>query len=336
MTNQSPLQNVVEEFSGLNLGDSRLNKRLEKSVLAIAADPAKSFPKAMTGAELEGLYRLLNNDKVTFEKVFAPHQAATVRRVESHPLVLVAHDTTEFRFSEESVREGLGPMEKKGQGFFGHVALAMTPSRQALGILGVERWAREERVDGSPRPTQRERYNDPTKEPLRWGRLVNRVHEALGPYENVIHLMDREADDYDILVELRERRYVVRSSYDRRLANVEKQSLRPFMRTVDVMVNDRAATLSARTKKRPSKEIKKYPPRKPRQAILSISAAKVELKRPDKAAKSLPEILPMNVVHVSEPNPPDGADPIEWFLFTSEPIDTIEQVNQVVDFYCCR
>ena len=44
----------------------------------------------------------------------------------------------------------------------------------------------------------------------------------------------------------------------------------------------------------------------------------------------------LNVVRVSEPNPPAGEEPIEWVLFTSEPVETPDQVAAVVDMYRAR
>jgi hypothetical protein len=42
------------------------------------------------------------------------------------------------------------------------------------------------------------------------------------------------------------------------------------------------------------------------------------------------------VVHVREPNPPEGAEPIEWFLLTSEPIKTKDEIVAVVNHYRAR
>ena len=42
------------------------------------------------------------------------------------------------------------------------------------------------------------------------------------------------------------------------------------------------------------------------------------------------------MVRVWEANPPDGAAPTEWLLYTSEPIETPEQQLRVVDYYRAR
>jgi hypothetical protein len=49
----------------------------------------------------------------------------------------------------------------------------------------------------------------------------------------------------------------------------------------------------------------------------------------------LPEVA-VNVVLVREINPPTDESAVEWMLLTSLPIDTVDQVRQVVQYYCIR
>src|SRR5208337_3247248 len=73
----------------------------------LARNPGLSFPEAMgSEGQLEGLYRFLNNDEVTFEAVHAPHAEQTRSRCQAHDRVLVLHDTTVLTFNGD--REGLG------------------------------------------------------------------------------------------------------------------------------------------------------------------------------------------------------------------------------------
>jgi hypothetical protein len=50
----------------------------------------------------------------------------------------------------------------------------------------------------------------------------------------------------------------------------------------------------------------------------------------------LPKTLEVNVVRVWEPDPPEGAEPIEWVLVTNEPIETEADVCAIVDYYRAR
>lgn len=66
------VESIALEFRGAGLGDKRRSERLERIGLELARDPGLSFPEAMgSEGQLEGLYRFLNNDEVTFEAVHA-------------------------------------------------------------------------------------------------------------------------------------------------------------------------------------------------------------------------------------------------------------------------
>ena len=53
--------------------------------------------------------------------------------------------------------------------------------------------------------------------------------------------------------------------------------------------------------------------------------------------KSLnPQPVDLNVVRVREVDAPKGTTPIEWVLYTSLPIDTFEQVWEIIGFYEAR
>jgi hypothetical protein len=331
------------EFKWVELGDKRLNERAGKIAGKLAEMPAATFPKALSEAELTAYYRFVNHETVTFESLLDSHVESTKRRVEGFRRIIVAHDTTDFRFKDEEIREGLGPMDNGGQGFYAHVSLAFDSARQPLGTLAVEPWTREAKDPKAPKPTKKERYESPDKESLRWLRAVGKVEKQLAGQDcEVIHVMDREADDYHLLAALlgQEHRFVIRSSTDRLLSqenpgeNAEKK-LRSFARQFEVRF-ERSAELAHRKKKRPAKQVKTFPPRKARTAQLSFSAGPVTLRRPDAANKNLPCALALNLVHVVELNPPEDAQPVEWFLLTNQPIDTGEQIARVVDDYRAR
>src|SRR5258708_12861191 len=94
------LEDIALEYRGAALGDKRRNMRLERIALKLARNPGLGFPEAMTTeGQLEGLYRFLNNDQVTFEAVHAPHAQQTRSRCQAQERVLVLHDTTILSFN---------------------------------------------------------------------------------------------------------------------------------------------------------------------------------------------------------------------------------------------
>ena len=80
-----------------------------------------------------------------------------------------------------------------------------------------------------------------------------------------------------------------------------------------------------------------YPARDGRVATVSFAACAVVLQRPaDHRASALPATVAVNVVFAWEAHPPSGEVPVEWWLVTTEPIDTVDQVLQIVEWYRTR
>lgn len=270
----------------------------------------------------------MNNRKTSLSSLVAPHLKQSADRVSSASEVpVVAHDTTQFRFdalaeNAELQRTGLGKLSKGGQGFFLHLALAVTGNdlRDPLGVVGTHSWAR-------PCPSGNEF--------LRWGEVVKQVRANLGT-SPVIHVMDREADSYSLYNELQTsgERFVIRIKHDRRLADAEtlkeQVSKAETVCMRDVLLSKRKADI-----RRPRHE-KIHPPRAMRPATLAIAARSVVLQRPKDLSAEFPKSLALNVVHVSEPNPPEGQTPIQWWLATTESVETKEDIVRIVDAYRAR
>lgn len=326
------------EVQGANFGDIRLSARLVQLTERLARAPEQSFPKAAgTDAALEATYRFLGNEAVTPAAILQPHLAATVERCKAAEVVVVAHDTTEFRFS--GAREGLGRLRSdQSHGFLGHFALAISAGKRApLGILGLETIFREQRARA-----RRIRKGVPMaeKESRRWLDLVRRADDALGAEVTAVHVMDREADIYELLATMQaeNRRFVVRLQVDRpvdttlgrgKINDVIRRKRTRLAREVD---------LTARRPRRgdPLSRGQKHPYRMARKATLRISATSVTIPRPSAVAEECPAAIRVNVVRVQEVDVPRGVAPVEWRLVTSEPVETTEDVAAVVDAYRAR
>ena len=76
-------------------------------------------------------------------------------------------------------------------------------------------------------------------------------------------------------------------------------------------------------------------PRESRQTEVVVRAARVTLRPPWRPDRQLPPVS-VNVVLVSEANPPTGDEPVEWLLLTDLPIDSIQQVQRIIEYYCVR
>jgi hypothetical protein len=327
------LASIGQEFTGADLGDLRLSKRLLGIAERMAEQPDRSFPKAVRGeAELEAVYRFFQNEKVTWAGVLAPHIARTVERVEAaaEPVV-VAHDTTEFAFGGEA-RVDLGRLLQQGRGFYGHFALAVggRKIRDPLGIVGLKVVVRdEERV--TENATRRQK--NPDKEQHRWLDLVEEVESALEGCTKPIHVMDREADSYEIFDGLISagRRFVIRLTHNRVLDDGESRLFDELKQVEGIA--EREVPLGHRKRHSAPSHRKIHPPRAARMAKLAFAATTICLPRPTYLKGSFAQQLQLNVVRVFEVDTPAGCEAVEWRLVTTEPIDTAEQALTIVDFY---
>jgi hypothetical protein len=328
---------MSDDLQGAQFGDVRLTKRLLRVADALAAKPDASLPKATgSDAALEGTYRFLNHDEVTPERILEPHIAATVRRAAAASTVIVAHDTTEFRFDGD--RDGLGWINTSGaQGFFGHFALALTAdgTRRPLGVVGLQTVMRQ----GAPRNRKHSERRAPhDRESLRWHELAAEVGDRLRGHARVIHAMDREADSYRLFAQLIAAGdgFVIRMRTDRRIVAPEPASFRVDERMAkaeELFVREvPLSTRKPRSDGRPTR----HQPRSARMAKLGFSAVALTILRPDHERDPLPPSLTLNVIRVFEVDAPADVEAVEWTLMTTEPIDTLDQVAVAVDEYRAR
>ena len=182
-----------------------------------------------------------------------------------------------------------------------------------------------------------------TNESHRFVRLIEETNEQLSPSTCPIHVIDREGDIYELLVRLSRchHRYVIRSSKNR--ATPQRHPAGPgHVRVSEVLqglegIAEREVCLSARGRSsRPPRAQKIHPTRKGRVATLSFRATRIALRRPDDCSSALPPSHELNLVHVTELDAPEGHEPVQWQLLTSEPIASEEEVLRVVDIYRAR
>src|SRR5437660_6483304 len=152
--------------------------------------------------------------------------------------------------------------------------------------------------------------------------MVDEVSNRVEHRAELIHVMDAEGDSYELLAHLltSQHRFVIRAAQERRLQG--SGSLRDALAGSEA-VACRRVRLGARSRMASRGQKSQRQPRDARLANLHVSATQVTLRRPD-GRDSLPPTLTLHVVHVRELSPPDGEQPVEWKLYSSEPIDSPE------------
>jgi len=343
---KSSVDRVLTAFAELDLGDPRRTRRVMRTVENLASNPRSSFPDAMgSEADIEGAYRLMSSRHVTMAALCEAHSEVTAKRALAAGRVLAIHDTTTFEFKHADVEE-VGYLNTGKAGFLAHYTLVVNAddSRQPLGVAYVEDFRRTKPPSkpSAKGHLQRKRsgaetVQDPTRESTRWFRGFEAANERLKCTE-VIHVADREGDNYDLLAQAVAQgyRFVIRARVlTRRVEGPtgDFETLRAVIAGAHGKIK-REVELSAR--KQPSAPRSSHTGRKARSAKLAFSATTVILRRPRYQATSLPEEVQVNVVRVFEPAPPRGDEPVEWVLLTSEPIATKQDVATIVDIYRAR
>jgi hypothetical protein len=333
---------IEAETEGADFGDERLDRRYQLLLDRLSDKPTLSIPAACRGwSETTAAYRFFDNDKTDAAKVLKPHHEATVERIDAHPVVIVAQDTTEVELVRQQERVG-GPLNEESRwGLFVHPLLAMTAKRVPLGVVTAKIWSRDaEEFAKSQEEKRRARKAKPIeeKESGRWleGYQSACALAAQTPDTMIVAVSDSEGDIYECLQAGSEgaAKYIIRGCQDRALLDEEYPlvlqvlACKAALGKMKIRVSKREASTGDKTKKRKQA-------RDARVACVSVRAARVLLRGPDRPGGKLPNIV-VNAILVKEEKPPEGAEAIEWLLFTNLPIKTFAQVKVALDYYCCR
>ena len=359
---------ALEEMVTANLPDQRLNHRLTHLLSDLGCRPTASIPAACGGLnEITAAYRFFDNDKVNPDNILQPHAEQTRRRMAQQQTVLLIQDTTEVDLTRPSQQvQGAGPLDGSSRrGVFLHPLHAFTPEAIPLGTAWCRIWAREAEAEPLSKAERRKKRKTATleqKESQRWIEGLRQARQIAQemPRTQCICVADSEADIYELFTEPRGLvpvDWLIRACQDRALEAEEPEEpgpevesparsepepeaakvpslLRsrvmatPLLFTKQITVRGRQAKLSCETRgRRQSRET--------RQANLEVRAASVTLRPPYRAGVSLSPVV-VNIVLVSEPSPPAGEEAVEWILVTTLPIDSVDQVRQIIEYYCVR
>ena len=339
---------VGEEMASVDLHDKRLNKRLMQVLSDLGERPHASIPAACGGrSETMAAYRLFDNEKVTYEEILQPHYEATRKRMAAQKLVLLVQDTTELDLTRPDQQvTGAGPMDSVNRrGAFVHRMDAFTADGTPLGAVWSDVWTRDEEYFSQPqceKRKQRKLAPIEEKESFRWLQGLRKAREVAEelPEVQCICVADSEADIYHLFAEPRGEsgmHWLIRACQERCVEDEWKKSgavIREELLTHPVLFR-KEISVRARKAKTSCEKRSRRSVRKSRKAEMEVRAARITLRPPAQSDRPLPSV-PVNVVLVREVNPPEGEERIEWILLTTLPIDTVEQVQEIIQYYGVR
>ena len=314
---------ACREYGRSGHSDVRVRERLVTMGRAWNDRPGEILPVIFPGeAEQRAAYRLLSNPKVTMDHILEGHQEAMVERCRAERLILAVQDTTFLDYNGLEATEDLVDIGGGGSGTLGlaaHAGVAFTEGGCALGLFHLDA---DFRV-----PPEREADD---KESRRWLDGYDRAVDlaAACPSTRVLVICDREGDTWDLLTRASHevgllvrasrstrRRVVTATGAGKNLWDHMADEPCIAMKRIDIAACGGPRRRKARTDVR-----------------LEVRAARVDLAAPGSKPRGTPPLSVM-AVHVTEPSPPAGQDPLDWMLLTTEGDVTAADALKTVSFY---
>lgn len=261
--------------------------------------------------------------------MLAPHYKQTSARIKDcqSKYILAIQDEMRLNYTSHKAKIDLGVIGKTSKtnqyGIIQHSVLCVTDSNEPLGLMDVNFF------DFSEFDTTTNRDHRSIKEKARcqWIDGLNKMRSRLGECDKpIITVADREGDFYEWLHPLiiQEEAFVIRAQHDRCTGDKFKKenkklsellSEAPIEGRMEVTIQDVA-----------SREMKTI--------ILQLKALKITLPVPKHFTKKTIEAnhycpIQLNVVMAYN-------EEYEWLLFTSLPIETLAQIQEIVTIYRAR
>ena len=304
---------IYEQFSTIDVGDTRLQKRAVDVALGCAKHPEESLAGRFDKwADLQGTYRFFNNPKITHQALQQPHYDQVLEKARwSEQLVLFIQDGSELLFNSHPWTHGLGPTaDSNGNGFMFHSCLVAkyhedSQETEILGLGYQEAWVRPEEKSKA----------DKSKESEVWLRTLEKMGR---PKANWVSVGDRANDIYDFLHNANRLgwKHVVRARHDRNVEIDGKQT-----RLFSWIRRQTAKCTSTLYVKAKGEEFGSD------EMTLEITWIKAKLFPPGSESSSAGEEV--TYVRVWCPDKPR----LEWLLVTNLPVNNQEGALRIVRIY---
>ncbi|HVS73055.1 MAG TPA: IS4 family transposase [Phycisphaerae bacterium] len=278
----------------------------------MAEYPERSMPKqAGSWADLKATYRFFANPRVDELAIGLPHREATFAACVGHQVVLCVQDDSDLSSVKIAAEEHLM-----------HHTLAVVPEGKLLGILQQRFFARVKKQAGETRKQRAERW----RESDIWQESVEAISDA-PEGTRFIHVADRGADNLRFMHACIAKKtgFVVRAHHDRR---VDQDTGKLWQTLEQEPVRKKIqVTIGAQRGNKP---------RRKREATLSVRFKQVQLEAPWNQHEAHDGPLVVYAVHLVEEEPPQGVEPVDWMLLTSEEVTSVEQAQRIIAYYQCR
>lgn len=267
---------------------------------------------------------------MTKERLIEPHYEQSVNRIKSSQskYILAIQDQMRLNYTHHPAKHDLGRIGKTGKttqyGLIQHSILCVDDRNEPLGLMDLSFF------DFSEFETEIHRDQRSITEKTRcyWVDGLHRMRARLGTDSVVpiITVADREGDFYEWLHPLvfNKESFVIRAQYNRVTGETFKKGNKklkvvleeaPVLGKMDVVIQDVT-----------SREVNTIQ--------LSLKATEITLPAPKHLNKDQIQLNQYSAIKLNVVQAYDGEH--EWILFTSLPIDTLEQLQEIVSIYQAR
>jgi hypothetical protein len=321
---------VQEEFKNLGINCGRTLKRFIQTMTTLSKKPNESIAGASDNkAEAKAIYRLIDNDKLTEEVILNTHRKATIdKMIESDAnIILSVQDTTTLNYTSHSKTEGLGHFGsgEYSKGLIVHSALAMTTEGIAFGLLDQKIWTRDPAERGKRKDKKTKSIEE--KESYKWLESMGKSHLGIPKAIRLVHVCDREADVYEFFNK------AVEDDQDFLVRVVQNRKTTEACKLFDTINNQKSSgEMIVEIPRDSRRNIPK------RETTLEIKYKQVSVFAPQNTPKNFKGkgTVTLSILLVKEINPPEGLEPIEWYLATSMGIYNVKEAIEKVSWYVHR
>ena len=334
-----------KHFGGAICTDIRRQRRLISLASQMMKSPGKSIPQLGKSAyEAKSSYNLLSNKESCPDYIQKGHRELVQSSMNQPGTYLLIEDDSTLSWSGKKPIPGLGPVGDFSdglQGFILHSVLVAKwpdstfskgprPSLEILGLADQQSYLRE-RAPIDKRANKRCISSVRKRESDYWFHSVKRIGKKINPNSKWIRVCDRAADIYELFSETKAAGYdyLVRALQDRALVTSEgkKQRLFDYAREAKSL-----GCFSMKLRSRPGKIA--------RSVKINISARSVKLRSPARKSVGVGKLPPIEcyIIHAKEDSSSQISknDRIEWFILSSQSVNSFEEACTVVQQYSSR
>ena len=330
MSYESARDWAMNEFSGVAFRDIRWQRRLVAVGAQAARAPAGKVSEVFgDAAARQGAYALLECDDVARAQIAAAMFAADARRCAGETFVYVPVDGSSITLTDQGREKGFGSIGARKFGARGLKvisALLVSTRGVTLGLGSQIWWTRT----GEAKKRRHGRRRTEDKETQHWLEAMQQTRQTFddnAPQTRCWFQLDREGDAWPIITEADKEGhwFTIRGNHNRRV--VLEGGSKTYLRS---LVGQRPVTCMYLL------PVSAGPARRGRSANMVVRACAATLDFRDKRTKRQFSKTVNVVLAREEGTTPAGEKPIEWLLLTNRPVETTQDLEQIIYGYSHR